>query len=233
MNEDLDFNHEQKNSFGSVQKPSEGFGNVRNDSEAFGKIPNNAESFRTVPRASERKEYCTLTVREAARLFEAAGVARTERSIINWCQRNKLGVARLDNYFDPNERRYFISPQSVELAIQEEKAKAAKGGDSFEPVEIVQNASERKETIGKIASESGQERIRELERELFDLKIANRGKDYFIEELKNERAGFTSERKDYVTQLMVFNRKVGELETRLLQLNGPGEMEGQQTGEGD
>src|SRR5438034_3727481 len=27
------------------------------------------------------------------------------RSIINWCQPNKLGVCRLDNYFDPNERR--------------------------------------------------------------------------------------------------------------------------------
>jgi len=59
-------------------------------------------------------------------MFEVAGVARTERSIINWCQLNSQGVARLDAYFDPNERRYYITPQSVELAIAEEKAKAAR-----------------------------------------------------------------------------------------------------------
>ena len=31
---------------------------------------------------------------------------------------------------DPNERKYFISPKSVEQLIQEEIAKAAKAGDS-------------------------------------------------------------------------------------------------------
>jgi hypothetical protein len=37
-----------------------------------------------------------------------------ERSIINWCQINKQRVARLKIHFDPNERKYFIWPQSVE-----------------------------------------------------------------------------------------------------------------------
>ena len=83
-----------------------------------------------VPQISERKESHTLTVREVARMFEAAGVPRTERSIVNWCQLNRTGIARLDSYFDPNERRYFISPQSVEQAIAEEKAKAAKNNSS-------------------------------------------------------------------------------------------------------
>jgi hypothetical protein len=59
-------------------------------------------------------------------MFEDAGVARTERSITNWCQLNAQGIARLDAYYDPNERKYFITPQSVELAIAEEKAKAAR-----------------------------------------------------------------------------------------------------------
>ena len=53
-------------------------------------------------------------------MFETAGVARTERSIINWCQPNRQGIARLDSYYDPNERKYYITPQSVETAIQEE-----------------------------------------------------------------------------------------------------------------
>src|SRR5262245_56218070 len=92
--------------FGNVPKGSEGFGSVPNDSERFRKVPNDSESFGTVPNSSEsfsnvrksaeRKETHTLTVREAARLFEAAGVARTERSITNWCQPNKQSVTRLD-----------------------------------------------------------------------------------------------------------------------------------------
>ena len=106
--------------------PADGFGKVPNVAEPFRRLPNDAESFRSLPHASERNENHTLTVREAVRLFEAAGVARTERSITNWCQPNRTGIARLDSYFDPNERKYFITPQSVELAIEEEKAKAAK-----------------------------------------------------------------------------------------------------------
>lgn len=102
-----------KNSFPTVPNAAEGFGN----------IPNDAEDFRTIRNVSERKENHTLTVREAAKMFEAAGVGRTERSIINWCQANKTGVARLDCYFDPNDRKYYITPESVKLAIAEEKAK--------------------------------------------------------------------------------------------------------------
>ena len=64
--------------------------------------------------------------------------------------------------------------------------------------------------------ESG--RIKELEKDVLDLKITNRGKDYFIEQLQKERNRFDEERKDYVEKLMFSNRKVGELETKLLQI---------------
>jgi hypothetical protein len=111
--------------FGSVRNDAATFGNVPNDAESFGKVPHVSESFRNLPQGSERKENHTLTVREVARLFEAAGVARSERSIVNWCQPNRQGIPRLDSYYDPNERKYFITPQSVEAAIAEEKAKAA------------------------------------------------------------------------------------------------------------
>ena len=50
--------------------------------------------------------------------------------------------------------------------------------------------------------------------EVLDLKITNRGKDYFIEQIQKERDGF-------VDQLLSASRKVGELETKLLQLEGP------------
>jgi hypothetical protein len=213
-----------------VPKAAEPFVTVHNHSESFGRIPNGSEGFRTVPHLSERKEDHTLTVREVARMFEAAGVARTERSITNWCQPNKLGVARLDAYFDPNERRYFITPQSAERAIGEEKAKATKG-QSSEPVESIPKASEVADSESESQPTENIKRVRELERENMDLRIANRGKDYFIEELRKERQAFGTERQGYVEQLMNFNRKVGELESKLLQLGAGQNQEVQTDGE--
>ncbi len=59
-------------------------------------------------------------------MFEAAGVARTERSIVNWCQQNALGVVRLDADFDPNERKYYLTQESVERAIAEKRPRPRK-----------------------------------------------------------------------------------------------------------
>jgi len=57
-------------------------------------------------------------------------------------------------------------------------------------------------------------RLKELEREIFDLRIANRGKDYLIDELNKERNRFFD-------QLLNANRTVGQLETKLNQLESP------------
>ncbi len=166
--------------FRSVPNDSAPFGNVPQASETFGTVRNDSEAFRNVPNLSERKENHTLTVREAARMFEAAGVARTERSIVNWCQPNKLGVARLDSYFDPNERKYFITEQSVELAIQEEKAKAAKNTvpEISEPFGNIPKDTETREETSSPVSEGDSEKLRELEKQIQDLQIVNRGKDW-------------------------------------------------------
>jgi hypothetical protein len=53
------------------------------------------------------------------------------------------------------------------------------------------------------------------------LKIANRGKDYFIEQLQKERESFALERGDYIEKLMSYNRRLSELEAKLLQLESP------------
>jgi hypothetical protein len=113
---------------GNAPNSSEPIGRLPNDAESFGTVPqasapfrtmrNDSEGFSTLPNLSERKADHTLTVRETARMFEAAGVARTERSITNWCQPTKAGIARLDAYFDPNERKYYITPESVDRAIE-------------------------------------------------------------------------------------------------------------------
>jgi len=205
---------------GSIPKPTESFRSVPHTSEPFRTVRNDSESFRNVPNASERNENHILTVREVARMFETAGVARTERSIVKWCRRVGNEVPRLDSYFDPNERKYFITPQSVELAIAEEQAKAAKVNTPSEPVGSVPNDSAR---VGRDTkqTESDPGRVEELEKEVMDLKITNRAKDYFIDQMKEERQAFVQERKEFVAQLVSVNRRVGELETQLLQLAEP------------
>ena len=200
-------------------------------SETFGATPKSAEVFRTIPQHSDFNDNHTLTVREAARAFESAGVARTERSIVNWCQPGRTGVSRLDCFFDPNDRKYYITPQSLELAIQEEKAKAARNGPSPEKtIAPIQDDDSRDAargpaprnqpppSQGRDGNADITSRIQELEKEVLDLRITNRAKDYFIEELKKDRESFSEERKGFVERLMGFTRKVGELETRLKQL---------------
>jgi hypothetical protein len=107
----------------------------------------------------------------------------------------------------------------VELAIAEEKAKAAKVNDA-EAFGKVPQGSEGIRTVPtesqepNPASNGNEARIKELERENLDLKIANRGKDFLIEKMQEERNGFFD-------QLLIANRKMGELETKLFQLKSP------------
>jgi len=205
---------------------SEDFGTVRNDAESFGNLPHVSEAFGKVPQGSERSENHTLTVKEVARMFESAGVARTERSIVNWCQPNPQGVARLEAHFDMNDRKWFITPQSVERVIAEEKAKAQKTNPPVSEAfgNVPKGAESRLETETEPTSnDTG--RVKELEKEVMDLKITNRGKDYFIEQLQKEREGL-------INQVVSVSRKVGELETKLLQLEGATEGQARAANDG-
>ena len=203
--------------FRTVPQASESFGKVPNPSETFGNARNDSESFRSLPHYSERKENHTLTVRESARLFEAAGVARTERSIVNWCQPNALGQARLDAYFDPNERKYYITPASLDRAIQEEIAKSARTSAAPESGRTVPKGSEK--TPRSEAATDDPERVSDLETEVMDLKILNSGKDFLIGQLRQERDGFFN-------KLLDASHKLGELEAKLLQLEAPPHQQG-------
>jgi hypothetical protein len=200
---------------GPVSEKAETSSEVPQVSADFRKIPKDAEAFGTIPQDSERRENHTLTVRETARMFESAGVARTERSIINWCQPNRQGIARLDGYYDPNERKYYITPQSVETAIQEEIQRAKKSSEVSASETFRNHAEPVKHSPAKATEKViDEKKLQELEREIMDLKIANRGKDYLIDQLKGERTGFFE-------KLLSANRTLGELETKLHQLDGP------------
>lgn len=94
---------------------------ILNESEPV--HPTAPEPYRTAPVCSERHEGFTITVREAARIFEEAGVPRTERAITNWCNRNARGITRLECCYNEEERKYYISPASIERVIKEERRK--------------------------------------------------------------------------------------------------------------
>jgi hypothetical protein len=190
-------------------------GHARDQTETSLDVPQTSADFGTVPQVSERRENHTLTVRETARMFETAGVARTERSVINWCQPNRQGIARLDSYYDPNERKYYITPQSVETAIQEEIQRAKKSTEVPDSESFGNHVEPVKHSPATVMTKATDERkLQELEREIMDLKIASRGKDDLIDQLKGERTGFFE-------KLMSANRTVGQLETKLHQLDGP------------
>ena len=191
---------------------SEDFRTVPAHSEEFGNVQKHTESFRSPQNGSEPKLNHTLTVREVARMFEAAGVARTERSVTNWCRANKTGIARLDAHFDQNERRYFITPESVNAAIQEELARA-KNNAPADSAAIVDDPGDWG------AADPNQMKVLELE--IRDLKIASGVKDKYIALLQSERTEFGRERQGYIEQLTRSSRQIGELETKLRQIDTP------------
>ena len=90
-------------------------------------------------------------------------------------------------YFDPNERKYYISPQSVELAIAEEKAKAVKSmmQKRSERFRTVPNHAETTDRSFPNASESRE--VRELGHQIRDLQITNKAKDIVIEQMQKEQ----------------------------------------------
>jgi hypothetical protein len=194
---------------------SEASFDIPQTSAEFRTVPNTAEEFGKVPQTAERKENHALTVRETARMFESAGVARTERSIINWCQPNRQGITRLDSYYDPNERKYYITPQSIEAVIQEELQRANKPAELHDAESFGSSLAHVKhpQSGTSVTNGANKQKFHELEREIRDLKITNRAKDMFIDQLKSERS-------DFFDKLLSANQTVGRLETKLQKLDG-------------
>lgn len=195
--------------------------------EDFGKLPNDSEGFGNVPNRSERKENHVLTVHSVARMFEDAGVARTERSVTNWCQPDKNGVAKLDCFYDQNERKYYITPQSVERAIEEERSKviSAELPHVSETVASIPKASETFRTVPHVSEPIAPEQPAhqqnetanlspDLMKELQELRVEKRYwetekkfQEMWIKQLQTEREAF-------VPQLVEQSRTIGQLETK-------------------
>ena len=194
----------------NIHNGSEDDGNILNASEEFGILPNDSEAFRDAQHS--------LTVREVQRLFEEKGVSITERSITNYCKMNRDGVSLLDSFFDTNERRHYITVESVEKAIEEVRERKIRMNQFGQNTGMSSRSESNRndsESIPKVDLDD----VKTLQAEVLDLTITNKGKDYLIDQLKNERQGF-------IKQLQDDAHKIGKLETELLLLAPPKEDSG-------
>jgi hypothetical protein len=181
-----------------------------------------------------RTERHTLTIQEVMRRFREAGVPRSERTILRWCQPDQFGGRRLDGVKDMNDGRYYITPESVDDVTKEEQAKEARddrdnyGATAAPTPRPTTNAGNGRASNtashdgfdsdgngdGETSPPMSDGEMRKLQMKIRDLEITNAAKDHVIDRYETERDRF-------VDQLMASSRQVGELEQKLLQLEAP------------
>jgi len=184
-------------------------------------------------RQSDPSKY-TLTVEDASRLFSNGGVPRSPRTIDRYCKSGHLVCMKIET--ERNEK-YLITQDSVTERIKELQQVVPTGHveterDTSRHVETQQDMSRHDAKQDQLTSDEKakfEERIRELERENFDLQITNRAKDYFVDELKKEREYFETARKDMTQKLIETSQRVGELQVKVHQLEAPRQGEAKST----
>lgn len=184
----------------------------------------------TVTRRNEH----TITTLEALKIFEQQGLPRSQRAIERYCK-----AEQLDCFFDVDEQRYYITQASIERLIghlkeiqaRHEQAPVApsptapdNAGHSPTTSDHVRQHPTLSEEQVRVGAESERERekyAKELELENRDLKINNRAKDLFIEQLQKDRENFVQERGHLIDRLVDGTKQIGVLETKLMQLEAP------------
>jgi len=182
-----------------------------------------AATIQDVSRQHFDQSLYTLDVDQASALFSQAGVPRSPRSIDRYCKAGHLVCMKIET--ERNEK-YLITPESVAERIKElqqviPSSHVETQRDMSGHVTTSPDMSRHNATVDDITNEEKsklEERIKELERENLDLKITNRGKDYFVDELKKERDYFEVVRREMTQQLIEKSEHVGQLQVQLVQL---------------
>jgi len=196
-------------------------------------VPEHSGTDGNIPERSQnvlddvRKANHTLTVKEVLTMFWKENVDITERSLTKYCHPNRQGVQLLDAYFDENERKFFITPESVPSAIEEVRARKIRMKQNYGDVpnrseqerRTDPNIPERSgmhenvpaEEINMQTSNDDKEKIKKLEQENLDLKITNKGKDFYIEQVQNQN-------RELIDAMRNDRTFIGKLKAKLLQL---------------
>lgn len=158
------------------------------------------------PPEQEESGRFALSVEQASELFVAAGTPRSPRTIIRYCARGHLDCIKVDT--EQNEK-YLITRESVDRRIEEIRQVARSSQVSTRRDESRHDAPRHDgDEPPEERSERRDAKVKSLESEIVDLKITNRAKDHFIEQLQSDRALL-------VDQIAKQGRQIGQLETRL------------------
>jgi hypothetical protein len=225
MNNTEDYRTLQNTSedYSNIQKTSEEFNDASKRNIGIGrgkKYPGT-----DIPESEfERTDF--IIMEEAYMLFEGKGERRSVRMIAEYCKTGELICL-----YDSDDKRWHISKESVANKIEKIKALNArkvqsepqitsqKSSEEFNTDKVSQNNTYKKEEVGN--TYELEQKIKDLEKENIDLKITNRGKDYFIEQLQEDRKQLSVEREQFVKDLVGFSKRIGVLETQLYQLEAP------------
>lgn len=167
-----------------------------------------------------------LTVKAASALFAASGVPRSPRSVQGFCKDGHIDCIRVKG---PNGDRYFVNRQSVEryateLKQIEEVGKISADEPLAQEREPARDSAQLREAAilepisDAIKSEDRAEELeaalKNLREENLNLKIDNRGKEQFINQLVQDRNNILQSVQDV-------NYRLGVAETRVQQLGAP------------
>ena len=140
------------------------------------------------------------------------------RMIAEYC---KTGELVCD--YDSDDKRWHITQESVENKISKIKALNARKASATLPLRTSEHFSESPATPTRTKEElpprnesvqPPSEDVKKLEQEILDLKIMNKGKDYLIEQMREERT-------ELITRIETSSHLIGQLETKVLQLEAP------------
>lgn len=186
-------------------------------SDVGGRSPNMSDGDGPRPtRLLERKEAHALTSTEVTKIFEHAGLLRTQRSIERYCKAEKL-----DCFFDPDEQRYYITRGSVDRLVGQLKEIQARHENIV--MDDTQSAvyGMRQEPTQKGDNEKLKEmeaKLKEMEDKVFNLSINDKAKEIVITQMRNQ---VKEDREQYTAELIKHTRRVVHLETELRQLQAP------------
>lgn len=207
-----------------AKKTSEEFGRVRK------KKTKTSEDFGRKTILSEVTPEHTLTIRQAHKKLENEGFLYTERAVYDWCYPAAKHEALLSCARDV-DGSILVTPASVDGRIEGIRRNNLKKQAESTSSEAFQKTSEEfgstSEDLGRKthhfgrvpkSSENDSKRLENLEQEVLDLKITNRGKDEIIKFLKEEHV-------TGLRQTIELSRTIGQLETKLKMLGGPKQIE--------
>jgi len=174
-------------------------------------------------RASARHD---LTIKAASALFSEFGVPRSPRSVQGFCKDGHIDCVRVKG---PNGDRYFVNEQSIrsyaiELKQIEEVGKLSSDETAAQEREPARTSAHLRDTaipegvasrvLNDVHAEQSADALKALREENLNLRIDNRAKEQFINQLVEDR-------NSLMQSVQNVNYRLGAADARVVQLETP------------